>query len=134
MRACSAPRDDGAGTWITDEMMQAYVALHARGLAHSVETWVDGDLVGGLYGVALGRMFFGESMFAREPDASKIALATLVRVLRADGGADDRLPAEHAAPGFSGGREINRARLRRTCAPGRAPAAIAWAKYRRRLN
>lgn len=78
---CAEPRPDGDGTWITTSIMDAYAELHRRGHAHSVETWSDGDLVGGLYGVAIGRMFYGESMFARESDASKIALACLVRQL-----------------------------------------------------
>jgi leucyl/phenylalanyl-tRNA--protein transferase len=81
MQACAAPRAGQAGTWITDDMSRAYEALHALGIAHSVETWIDGTLAGGLYGVALGRMFFGESMFTRATDASKIALAHLVRQL-----------------------------------------------------
>lgn len=75
--ACAAPRDQEGGTWLVADMKHAYQALHAEGLAHSVEVWRDDDLVGGLYGVALGRMFFGESMVSREPDASKIALAWL---------------------------------------------------------
>jgi leucyl/phenylalanyl-tRNA---protein transferase len=79
MRACAEPREGQAGTWITDEMVAAYAALHREGYAHSVETWVGGELVGGLYGVSIGRMFFGESMFARASDASKIALAHLAR-------------------------------------------------------
>jgi leucyl/phenylalanyl-tRNA--protein transferase len=85
MRACAAPRvdEDGrtGGTWITDAMIDAYGGLHARGLAHSVETWIAGELAGGLYGVALGRAFYGESMFTRAADASKIALVHLVRQL-----------------------------------------------------
>jgi leucyl/phenylalanyl-tRNA--protein transferase len=76
------PRHGQDGTWITPEMVRAYCVLHARGHAHSVEAWRDGHLSGGLYGLALGRMFFGESMFARERDASKVALAHLVAVLR----------------------------------------------------
>jgi leucyl/phenylalanyl-tRNA--protein transferase len=80
---CSEPRAGQAGTWITDEMKQAYIALHALGLAHSVESWRDGELVGGLYGVALGRMFYGESMFSRASDASKVAFVHLVRQLAA---------------------------------------------------
>ena len=76
--ACaSAPRDGKRGTWITAEMQAAYCRLHQRGYAHSVETWVDGQLVGGLYGIAIGRTFFGESMFSVVRDASKIALAHL---------------------------------------------------------
>ncbi|MGE0559514.1 MAG: leucyl/phenylalanyl-tRNA--protein transferase [Burkholderiales bacterium] len=82
IHACAAPREDGAGTWITAEMISAYCELHRRGHAHSVETWIDGTLAGGLYGIALGRVFYGESMFARAPDASKIALVCLVRQLR----------------------------------------------------
>ena len=81
---CAATRRPGqTGTWITPEIIDAYTALHARGYAHSVEAWRDGELAGGLYGVAIGRMFFGESMFAREADASKVALAHLVAILRA---------------------------------------------------
>jgi leucyl/phenylalanyl-tRNA--protein transferase len=75
--SCAAPRDIGGGTWITPEMRAAYLALHELGHAHSVETRREGVLVGGLYGIALGGVFFGESMFSRERDASKIALATL---------------------------------------------------------
>lgn len=81
MRACAAPRADQAGTWITDEMARAYAGLHRAGYAHSVETWIDGALAGGLYGVSIGRIFFGESMFTRATDASKIALAHLARQL-----------------------------------------------------
>ena len=83
MRACAAPRDEFGGTWITDAIRAGYGALHRQGYAHSVESWLEGELVGGLYGVAIGRMFFGESMFARQTDASKVALAHLVRQLRA---------------------------------------------------
>ena len=81
MRACAALRRDSCGTWIDDEMIFAYTALHEMGFAHSVETWMNGTLVGGLYGVALGRVFFGESMFSRVSDASKIAFVYLVRQL-----------------------------------------------------
>lgn len=77
--ACAAPRRTGPGTWITREMRAAYCELHALGRAHSIETWRDGRLVGGLYGVQLGRVFFGESMFSEERDASKVALSGLVR-------------------------------------------------------
>src|SRR5690606_14392402 len=73
VEGCAAPRTDDSGTWITDEMKTAYRQLHAAGYAHSIETWIDGALAGGLYGVAIGRAFFGESMFTRIPDASKIA-------------------------------------------------------------
>lgn len=81
IEGCSRPRPGQAGTWITDNMKQAYCALHALGVAHSVETWHDGQLVGGLYGIALGRMFYGESMFSSMSDASKAALAALVHRL-----------------------------------------------------
>ena len=78
--ACAAPRHiDGGGTWITTEMREAYTALHALGYAHSIETWHADQLVGGFYGLWLGDVFFGESMFSREPDASKVALSALVR-------------------------------------------------------
>jgi len=82
MRACGAPREDVAGTWISEAMVAAYSRLFDAGYAHSVETWHDGVLVGGLYGVAIGRMFYGESMFSREPDASKIALVRLAQQLQ----------------------------------------------------
>ena len=85
MEGCSQPRPNQAGTWITENMKQAYCTLHALGVAHSVETWHDGQLVGGLYGIALGRMFYGESMFSRMSDASKTALAALVHQLDAWG-------------------------------------------------
>ena len=75
--ACAAPRDDEGGTWLVPEMKEAYRSMYGQGLAHSVEVWREERFVGGLYGVALGRMFFGESMVSRETDASKIALAWL---------------------------------------------------------
>lgn len=81
MQGCAMPRSDDAGTWITQDMIAAYCELHRLGHAHCVETWIDGELAGGLYGVALGRAFYGESMFARSNDASKIAFAHLVRQL-----------------------------------------------------
>jgi leucyl/phenylalanyl-tRNA--protein transferase len=79
--ACRAPRPGQDGTWITGQMSAAYRRLHEAGHAHSVEAWLDDELAGGLYGVALGRAFFGESMFARVTDASKVALVALVRQL-----------------------------------------------------
>lgn len=85
MRACAAPRRDGPGTWISDEIIKGYTGLHALGHAHSAEVWLDGELVGGAYGVCIGRMFYGESMFARVSDASKVALAYLVAFLRRQG-------------------------------------------------
>ena len=80
--ACAAPREGQVGTWITSEVREAYGELHRLGYVHSVESWREGRLVGGLYGVALGRVFFGESMFALETDASKVALMHLVAHLR----------------------------------------------------
>jgi leucyl/phenylalanyl-tRNA--protein transferase len=86
IRACAqTPRDGQSGTWIVPPMVAAYTEWHRRGRVHSVETWIDGELVGGLYCVAIGRMVFGESMFARATDASKIALAALVCFCRAHG-------------------------------------------------
>ena len=85
MRACAAPRRDGPGTWISEEIIAGYTGLHRLGYAHSSELWLDGQLVGGAYGVAIGRMFYGESMFARVTDGSKIALAYLVRFLHQQG-------------------------------------------------
>ena len=86
IQACAGtPREGQAGTWIVDAMVDAYAALHRAGLAHSVETWVDGELCGGLYCVAIGRAVFGESMFAHRTDASKLALAALVALCRAQG-------------------------------------------------
>ena len=82
VRKCAEPRRDGAGTWISEEMILAYCTLHGMGIAHSVETWVEDELVGGLYGMALGKIFFGESMFSRRTDASKIAFVHLVLQLK----------------------------------------------------
>lgn len=79
---CAAPRTIRDSTWITPKMVSAYVKLFQLGYAHSVESWSDGKLVGGLYGVSLGRMFFGESMFSKSSDASKVALAKLVCQLK----------------------------------------------------
>ena len=77
IRSCAAPRAHQNDTWITGDMIAAYCALHQRGFAHSVECWEDGELAGGLYGVGIGKIFFGESMFSRSSDASKVALAKL---------------------------------------------------------
>ena len=83
IQACaSVPREGQDGTWITPEMREAYVHLHKQGFAHSVESWLNEELVGGIYGVSLGRCFFGESMFSRKANASKVALAALVERLK----------------------------------------------------
>jgi len=85
IKACAEPRKGEGGTWLSAEMQAAYLALHRLGHAHSFETWQGERLVGGLYGVAIGRMFYGESMFSTATDASKVALAGLVEELRARG-------------------------------------------------
>lgn len=116
MRACAAPRAGDAGTWITPDMMAAYCELHRLGHAHSVETWIDGELAGGLYGIALGRAFYGESMFTRAPDTSKIALAHLVRQLTRwqFGMIDCQMNTAHLA--HFGAREIPRSEFSRRLA------------------
>ena len=106
---CAAtPRPGQDGTWITPEMMDAYIRLHELGWAHSVETHVGGNLVGGLYGLAIGRMFYGESMFSQRSDASKIAFAHLIALLREQkfGMIDCQMRTTHLAS--LGGREIPR--------------------------
>lgn len=85
MRACAAPREGESGTWISEEIVRGYTGLHKLGHAHSAEVWLDGMLVGGAYGVSIGKMFYGESMFARVTDASKIALAYLTHFLKSHG-------------------------------------------------
>jgi leucyl/phenylalanyl-tRNA--protein transferase len=98
--ACArTPRPNQPGTWITQEMVRAYLKLHELGVAHSAEAWRDGVLVGGLYGVSLGDVYFGESMFASAPDASKCAFAVLVRWMQARGIAlvDSQVYTEHLA-------------------------------------
>ncbi len=110
VRACAqSPRDGQSGTWIVQEMIEAYEALHAAGSAHSVETWIDGQLAGGLYCVSLGRAVFGESMFARQTDASKIALSALVALCLHHG--VDRIDCQQNTRHLAslGAREIPRA-------------------------
>lgn len=108
MAQCAAPRAQGAGTWITPRMQTAYGRMHELGYAHSVECWQHDKLVGGLYGMALGRAFFGESMFSRETDASKVALAHLARILDQLGFAviDCQMTTPHLLS--MGAREIGR--------------------------
>ncbi len=95
--ACAAPRDYADGTWITDSMQAAYLKLHSQGFAHSVEVRQNGELVGGLYGLAMGRLFFGESMFSRADNASKVGFVTLVEHLQQAGFVliDCQMPTEH---------------------------------------
>jgi len=109
--ACSGPRRDGAGTWLVPEMIAAYTQLHRLGQAHSVEVWQDGALVGGLYGVALGRIFFGESMFSRTDNASKVALVHLSQRLAAWGfvAIDCQVLSDHLVT--LGAREVPRDRF-----------------------
>lgn len=112
IESCSrTPRPGQDGTWIVSEMVEAYAAWHAQGEVHSFETWIDGELVGGLYGVCLGRMFYGESMFSRRTDASKIALAALVAFCRHHdiGMIDCQQRTGHLAS--LGGREIPRSQF-----------------------
>jgi leucyl/phenylalanyl-tRNA--protein transferase len=107
--ACAAPREPGGSTWILPEMQAAYSRMFDLGYAHSVESWHDGRLVGGLYGMAIGRVFFGESMFSRETDASKVALACLAKLLAARDFAviDCQMTTSHLQS--MGAREISRA-------------------------
>lgn len=110
MRACgAAPRPNQRGTWITRGMLRAYEKLHAMGLAHSAEAWKEGRLVGGLYGVSIGDMYFGESMFANAPDASKVAFVVLMRWMIARGIqlVDSQVYTDHLAR--FGAEEIPRA-------------------------
>jgi leucyl/phenylalanyl-tRNA--protein transferase len=139
IRGCAVtPRAGQAGTWITHDMQHAYGTLFQLGIAHSVETWLDGKLVGGLYGLAIGRMFYGESMFSLVSDASKVAAAHLARFLEDDGFGmiDCQMNTPHLAS--LGAREIPRAvflaRLRALVVaawqPGRWPtdgASEPWA-------
>lgn len=114
IRGCAATRgEDHPGTWIVAEMITAYMHLHAAGLAHSVEAWCEGQLAGGLYGISLGRTFFGESMFTRVSNASKAALAVLVQNLRYQ--AFDLIDCQVTTPHLMqfGAREISRTRFLR---------------------
>jgi len=116
MQACGEPAPGRERTWISEELVGAYTALHGAGLAHSVETWRDGELVGGVYGVALRGLFAGESMFSRRTDASKVALAYLVERLRQGGFVlfDTQFVTPHLAR--FGAVEIPRARYRKLLA------------------
>lgn len=129
-------RPDQEGTWITKELMQAYCALHRAGFAHSVEAWQEGALVGGLYGVSLGRCFYGESMFTLVPDASKCAFVNLVCALKAQGCRliDCQVKTEHLAR--FGAQEVTRRRFLKDLASALDPAlgvldwkkmAVSWA-------
>jgi leucyl/phenylalanyl-tRNA--protein transferase len=125
---CAAPRRDQNGTWITGDMAAAYQRLFDLGYAHSIETWHGNELVGGLYGVALGRMFFGESMFSWRSDASKVALVLLARQLERWGFVivDCQMSTDHLAS--LGAREISRASFLRQVRElvREAPTAAPW--------
>ena len=132
--ACAgAPREGQNGTWIVPEMVEAYCAWHTLGRVHSFETWIDAELVGGLYGVSLGRMFFGESMFSQRSDASKIALAALVCFCREHGVPmiDCQQHTGHLAS--MGAREIVRSEFEARLAPRLAEPKIADWSYDLRL-
>jgi len=124
MEGCAEPRADQDGTWITSEMMRAYCRLAELGHAHSIEVWEDGQLAGGLYGVAIGRVFFGESMFSRRSNASKVALAELTAQLARWGFAliDCQMSTSHLAS--LGAREIPRALFSRLIAEGAAQPPV----------
>jgi len=128
MAACAAPRDGQPGTWITTAMQEAYRDWHAAGVVHSIETWIDGELAGGLYGISLGRMFFGESMFTRVPNASKLALAYLVRYLDAQGveWIDCQQQTRHLAS--MGARPLPRERFLRHVRTATAQPGIPWSR------
>lgn len=108
VRSCGDIRRDGEGTWISEEIIKAYVSLHELGLAHSIESWHQGKLVGGLYGVSLGRMFFGESMFARMNNASKVAFIHLVKWARERGFGPIDCQVQNTHLASLGAREIER--------------------------
>jgi leucyl/phenylalanyl-tRNA--protein transferase len=134
IEACATtPRDGQDGTWIVPAMVDAYLDWHRRGRVHSFETWIDGRLVGGLYGVAIGRMFFGESMFAHRPDASKIALAALVCFARSHdiGLIDCQQNTRHLAS--LGAREVSRAAFEAHLARVSGAADIADWTYHARM-
>jgi leucyl/phenylalanyl-tRNA--protein transferase len=130
MRACAATRPGRDDTWITADMIDAYCGLHERGLAHSVEVSCDGRPAGGLYGVAIGRMFFGESMFSLAPDGSKIALAALVQLLRLEKVPmlDCQQETSHLAS--LGARPISRAQFCAHVAAAVRQPPIDWPRHR----
>ena len=127
IKACAGkPRAGQSGTWIVPEMVEAYRVLHRAGHAHSVETWIDGQLAGGLYCVNLGRMVFGESMFAHQTDASKIALAALVAFCRASDLAMIDCQQNTAHLASLGGAEISRAAFAAHLGENVGKAAPGW--------
>jgi leucyl/phenylalanyl-tRNA--protein transferase len=131
--ACaSTPREGQDGTWIVDDMVRAYSRWHALGTVHSFETWIDGELAGGLYGVGVGGMFFGESMFAHRTDASKIALAALICFCREHG--IDLIDCQQRTGHLAsmGGRELPRGDFEAAVAQRAArPAPGSWTYHQR---
>ncbi len=131
IEACADWRPGSGGTWISPQIIEGYCALHRMGHAHSAELWVDGELAGGAYGVSIGRMFFGESMFARLPDASKVALAYLVHFLRRQGVTmiDCQQETRHLAS--LGAKPMPRERFLRLMKPALSqPPIVEWAPMR----
>lgn len=127
MQHCAqTPREGQHGTWIVQSIIDAYSELHQQGAAHSVETWVDGKLVGGLYCVALGRAVFGESMFSLQSDASKIALSALVALCRAHDVPQIDCQQATAHLSFMGGREVARADFARVVEQQRQRPDMQW--------
>lgn len=126
IKACAKKREGQRGTWITPEMRRAYTQLHAQNVAHCVETWRNGELVGGLYGVSWGRYFAGESMFFRESGASKVALCALVEHLRARGAT--WLDCQTMTPLFAsfGAREVPRNEFIRLLGEAWNAEAMIW--------
>ncbi|MBK3756834.1 leucyl/phenylalanyl-tRNA--protein transferase [Stutzerimonas sp. R40042] len=127
IQGCAGPRSYADGTWITTPMQDAYIRLHEMGVAHSVEVWQQGQLVGGLYGLAMGELFFGESMFSRATDASKVGFVTLVERLREWGFAliDCQMPTRHLES--FGARSIPRAAFAEALAAHLdRPSAADW--------
>ncbi|ADJ64703.1 leucyl/phenylalanyl-tRNA--protein transferase [Herbaspirillum seropedicae] len=125
MQGCAGPRRHEHGTWISPDIMQGYLGLHLAGYAHSAEVWLNGELVGGAYGVSIGRMFYGESMFARVSDASKVALAHLVFFLRSHGVEMIDCQQETSHLASLGARPIARSEFLR-----HLRAAIQWPQIR----
>lgn len=134
----STKGDDGAsrgeGTWITPEMMHAYIELHELGFAHSVECYIEGRLAGGLYGVAMGNLFFGESMFHRETDASKIAFAYLMKMMASKG--SEMVDCQITNPHLEalGAIEIPREAFRQKLQAGLAASEIDWQRIKGKVN
>ena len=134
IQACAGtPREGQDGTWIGSDVLRAYTRWHAAGRVHSFETWVDGHLVGGLYGVGIGRMFFGESMFSHRTDASKIALAALVCFCREHG--IDLVDCQQRTGHLTsmGGRELPRTEFEAAIAPRLSDRPVTGWTYHPRL-